>query len=260
MILTIDSGNTNVVFGLFDPASQEIVKAFRTANDPERTADEYIVWLASLLQINGYGLDDIQGTIIASVVAQVEFNLISLCRRYFHCEPLVVGSPNFNVGVKIAIENPEQVGADRLVNAYVVNQLYRQDAICIDFGTATTFDVVSADGSYLGGVIAPGIRLSLLSLINATDKLPMVEITPPPRYIGRNTREAMQSGIFFGYVAMVEGMVAKITAEYGKPMKIIATGGLCELLAAHTNVIEVTNKSLTLQGLGLLWLFNQPKL
>lgn len=251
MLLAIDSGNTNVVFGVFD--DDRFVKAFRCANDPKRTADEYIVWLKELMALNDLDIDDVTGTVIGSVVPETAFNLISLCRRYFPGEPLVIGDPGVQLGNEALIERPEQVGADRLINAFEANRTYGGPLIVIDFGTATTFDVVDADGNYCGGAIAPGINLSLEALYMASAKLPMVEIAAPPAYIGKETRTAMQSGIFWGYVCMIEGMVERLRGEFGAPMKVIATGGLSELFAEQTAVIERTDRALTLRGLAEIY-------
>ena len=251
MLLAIDSGNTNVVFGVFD--GDEFLKAFRCANDPKRTADEYIVWLKELMALNDLDVADVTGCIIGSVVPETAFNLISLCRRYFPGEPMVIGDPGLKLGNEALIERPEQVGADRLINAFEANRTYGGPLIVIDFGTATTFDVVDDAGNYCGGAIAPGINLSLEALYMASAKLPLVEIAAPPTYIGKETRTAMQSGIFWGYVCMIEGMVARLQSEYGAPMKVIATGGLSELFAEKTDVIEETDRALTLRGLAEIY-------
>ncbi len=247
MLLAIDSGNTNVVFGVFD--GTDFVKAFRCANDPKRTADEYIVWLSELMKLNGLNHADITGTVIGSVVPETEFNLISLCRRYFDGAPIVIGDDGVELGIEVLIDRPEQAGADRLVNAVEAHATYGGPLIAIDFGTATTFDIVDADGNYRGGIIAPGINLSLEALYLASAKLPLVEIAPTEKVIGKSTVPAMQSGIFWGYVSMIEGMVARIRHEYGTPMKVVATGGLAEMFSERTDVIEHTDRSLTLRGL-----------
>ena len=247
MLLAIDSGNTNVVFGIFD--GTDFVKAFRCANDPKRTADEYIVWLSELMKLNGLDMDAITATVIGSVVPETEFNLISLCRRYFDGEPVVIGAPGVTLGIEVLIDRPEQAGADRLVNAVQAHISYGGPLICIDFGTATTFDVVDGDGNYRGGAIAPGINLSLKALYDASAKLPLVGIEPSDTVIGRETKTAMQSGIYWGYVGMIEGMVDRIRREYGEEMKVIATGGLAELFAERTVAIQHTDRSLTLRGL-----------
>ena len=247
MLLAVDSSNTNVVFGVFD--GTDFVKAFRCANDPKRTADEYIVWLSELMTLNGLDHTKITGTVIGSVVPETEFNLVSLCRRYFDGEPIVIGDPGVELGIQVLIDRPEQAGADRLVNAVEAHRTYGGPLICIDFGTATTSDVVDGDGNYRGGVISPGIRLSLEALYLASAKLPLVEVAPSETVIGKSTVHAMQSGIFWGYVSMIEGMVDRIRREYGEDMKVIGTGGLAELFAERTDVIEHTDRSLTLRGL-----------
>lgn len=249
MLLAIDSGNTNIVFGVFDGDDDGFVKAFRCANDPKRTADEYIVWLSDLMTLNGLDAHDITATVLGSVVPETSFNLISLCRRYFPGEPLVVGEPGVDIGNAALIDRPEEVGADRLINASEAARTYGGPLICIDFGTATTFDVVDADGNYCGGAIAPGISQSLEALYMAAAKLPLVEIAAPPNVIGKATRPAMQSGIFWGYISMIEGMVMRLRAEFGAPMKVVATGGLAETFAEKTDVIEHTDRALTLRGL-----------
>lgn len=248
MLLAIDSGNTNVVFAVYDDAD-ELRGVWRCANDPKRTADEYAVWLTQLMGLKDLSIRDISATIIASVVPETQFNLISLCRRYFEGEPLVVGSPGVDLGVEVLIDNPKAVGADRLVNALAAHSRYGGPLIVVDFGTATTFDVVDGDGNYRGGVIAPGINLSLDALYMAAAKLPLVEIKAPEHVIGRNTVSAMQSGIFWGYVAMIEGMVERIRNEYGEPMRVIATGGLAEMFTEKTPVIEASERALTIRGL-----------
>ena len=255
VLLAIDSGNTNVVFGIFD--GDAFIKAFRCSNDPKRTADEYIVWLTELMKLNDVDPSAITGTVIGSVVPETQFNLVSLCRRYFDGDPVVIGDRDVALGVDVLIDRPEEAGADRLVNAREVHATYGGPAICIDFGTATTFDVVDGDGNYRGGVIAPGINLSLEALYMASAKLPIVEIAPPERVIGKTTRTAMQSGIFWGYISMIEGMVARIQAEYEMEMKVVATGGLADLFAERTPVIEHTDRSLTVRGLVSIYNLNR---
>ncbi len=255
MLLAIDSGNTNVVFGVFD--GDHFVKAFRCSNDPKRTADEYVVWLSDLMRLNDLDIGMIDATIIGSVVPETQFNLLSLCRRYFSGEPMVVGAAGLDIGTKVLIERPEQAGADRVINAMEAHETFGGPLICIDFGTATTFDVADGEGNYCGGPIAPGINLSLEALYMASAKLPLVEIAPSGRVIGKNTVECMQSGIFWGYVSMIEGMVTRIRKEYGEPMKVVATGGLSDLFAEHSDVIEHTDRSLTLRGLARIYARNR---
>ena len=247
MLLVIDSGNTNVVFAVYDGENR--VGVWRCANDPKRTADEYAVWLTHLLEHKGYRLKDITDSAIASVVPETQFNLISLCRRYFGGAPLVIGEEGVDLGLEVLLERPEQVGADRLVNAVAGFSKYGGPLILLDFGTATTFDVVDKDGNYRGGIISPGINLSVEALYQAAAKLPLIEIRPTERVIGTGTITAMQSGIFWGYISMIEGMVKRIEEEFGSKMRVIATGGFGDLFAEYTPIIESTDRGLTLDGL-----------
>ena len=222
---------------------------WRASTDSERTADELGVWLTQLLSIEGLNRLDITAAIIASVVPAMVFGLKTLCRRYFRCEPLVVGDDNVDLGLSIQLDRPEEVGADRLVNAVAAHKYYKGPLIVIDFGTATTFDVVDAKGNYCGGAIAPGINLSLEALHTAAAKLPRVAIGRPKNVIGRATVPAMQSGIFWGYVGLIEGLVRRITEEFGQEMLVVATGGLAPLFADATKVINALDADLTLRGL-----------
>jgi len=251
MLLAIDSGNTNVVFSVYDGDASRGV--WRCSNNPRRTADEYMVWLMQLMELEGIDRADVNGAIIASVVPEALFHLVSLCRRYFHCEPLVVGEEGVDIGIEILTDRPEQVGADRLVNAVAAHDRYHRALIVVDFGTATTFDVVDGDGNYCGGVIAPGINLSLEALYLAASKLPRVEIRPTERVIGKATVPAMQSGIFWGYVGLIEGLIQRIRAEWGiANMPVIATGGLAPMFAEATSLIDHIDRDLTIHGLVLL--------
>lgn len=261
MLLVIDCGNTNTVFAVYQNDSTSATGAWRTSTNPERTADEYAVWLTQLMALDGLDAKSIRSAIIATVVPETRFALRTLCRKHFDIDPMVVGDPGVSLGIDVRIDRPEEVGADRVVDAVAVQQLYGGPAIVLDFGTATTFDVVEADGAYAGGVIAPGVNLSLEALYMAAAQLPRIAIRPPEtrpgdndpvRVIGKNTRSAMHSGIFWGYVAMIEGIVARIRTEYGQPMKVIATGGLARLFATSTKVIEVVDDDLTLTGLRLI--------
>lgn len=248
MLLAIDAGNTNVVFAVYEGEEQRGI--WRSANDPHRTADEHAVWLMSLMALQGIGREDIKAAIIATVVPASLFNLITLCRRYFECEPLVVGDANVNLGIRVLTEKPDEVGADRLVNALAGFAAYGGPLVIIDFGTATTFDVIDANGNYLGGVIAPGANLSLEALHMAAAKLPLVAIRHPEGpVVGRNTVAAMQSGIFWGYVGLIEGLIERIRLEQGPEIRVIATGGLATLFAGATSIIESIDKDLTLRGL-----------
>ena len=247
MLLAIDSGNTNIVFAVYD--GDQLRGEWRASTDSERTADELGVWLTQLLSIEGLNRLDITAAIIASVVPAMVFGLKTLCRRYFRCEPLVVGDDNVDLGLSIQLDRPEEVGADRLVNAVAAHKYYKGPLIVIDFGTATTFDVVDAAGNYCGGAIAPGINLSLEALHTAAAKLPRVAIGRPKQVIGRATVPAMQSGIFWGYVGLIEGLVRRITEEFGQEMLVVATGGLAPLFADATKVINALDADLTLRGL-----------
>lgn len=254
MLLAIDVGNTNTVFAVIDD-NRVILHRWRISTQTHRTADEYMVWLNQLFAIEGYARDAIKGAIISTVVPPTLFNLQLLCRRYFGIEAVVV-SKDLDLGIAIEYPNPKEVGADRLVNAVAAHADYGdQDLIVIDFGTATTFDVVSNTGAYRGGVIAPGINLSVEALVQASAKLPKIAVEPPEsgRSIGQSTVEAMQSGIFWGYVGLIEGLVHRIKQETGKPMRVIETGGLGVLFERHTNVIEAVDIDLTVKGLALIY-------
>lgn len=259
MLLTIDAGNTNTVFALIDHT--EIVEQWRISTGDQRTADEYKVWLANLMSMAGRKPSAIKGAIIASVVPQVTWPLNQLCRDFVGCVPLVVGKENVDLGIEVKLPNPAEVGADRLVNAVAANQLYGGPVVIIDFGTATTFDVVGGDGSYLGGIICPGINLSLSALHQAAAKLPRIAIAPPKSKVvtGKSTLEAMQSGIFWGYLAMIEGLTDRLKAEHGGDVKVIATGGLAPIFAGQTTAIDVVSGDLTLVGLRMIYDRNKPK-
>jgi type III pantothenate kinase len=247
MLLAIDAGNTNIVFAVFD--GEQVRGEWRASTDTDRTADELGVWLMQLLTIEGLKREDIDAAIIASVVPAMVFSLKTLCRRYFDCDPVVVGSEGVDLGISILLDRPEEVGADRLVNAVAAHQCYQGPMIVIDFGTATTFDVVDVTGNYCGGAIAPGINLSLEALHMAAAKLPRVAIGRPRSVIGKATVPAMQSGIFWGYVGLIEGLVKRIKEEFGTEMLVVATGGLAPLFAEVTKVIDRLDPDLTLRGL-----------
>lgn len=255
MLLAIDAGNTNTVFAVFD--GDTLVGQWRLATDAHRTADEYAVWLIALMGLMNLKPSHVQAAIVASVVPHTLFELKTLCRRYFHCELMMVGSVGVKTGIEAKVDRPQEVGADRLVNAFAAWRKYAMPVIVVDFGTATTFDVVGKEGDYIGGVIAPGVNLSLETLHRAAAKLPNVAIAEPARVIGTDTVPAMQSGIYFGYAGLIEGIVQRIRAEYGYPMKVIATGGLAPLYARATSVIEEIEQDLTI--LGLRWIFNLNK-
>jgi type III pantothenate kinase len=249
MLLVIDCGNTNVVFAVHDEKAWRGIWRIRT--EAQRTSDEYGVWLLTLIEHAGLQRNDISAAVIGTVVPAALYHLRHLCRDWFNIEPLVARS-SLDWGFEIRVVNPAEVGADRLLNTLAAHQRFGGPLIIVDFGTATTFDVVDKDGAYLGGVICPGINLSLEALHQAAAQLPRIGIARPQAVIGRQTVPAMQSGVYWGYVAMVEGLVARIRAEYGGPMKVLATGGLAPLLAEGTMVIDRIEPDLTLDGLRML--------
>lgn len=250
MLLAIEQGNTNTLFAVHDGA--DWVAQWRTATESSRTADEYAVWLSQLLSMHDLKLGALDGCIISSVVPQSIFNLRNLSRRYLNVEPLVIGD-NVDLGIAVRILKPSEAGADRLVNAIGAHLVYPGDLIIIDSGTATTFDVVAADGAFEGGVIAPGINLSLQALHEAAAMLPRIAIQRPDKVIGKDTVSNMQSGVFWGYVALIEGLVARIKAEWGKPMTVIGTGGVASLFEGATDSIDRFDPDLTIRGLLEIW-------
>lgn len=257
MLLVIDSGNTNIVFAVYE--GEELRGEWRSSHAPNRTADQYAVWLTQLMALEEIERVEINAAIIATVVPQALFGLAQLCRRYFKCEPMIVGSPDVNLGLNILCDRPEEVGADRLVNAIAAHTSYGGPLIIIDFGTATTFDVIDAEGNYLGGVIAPGVNLSIEALHMAAAQLPRVAIEHPATVIGKNTISAMKSGIYWGYVGLIEGLVARIRKEYGSDnMTVVSTGGLAPLFARATDVIEHLDRELTMRGLLQIHRRNTP--
>ncbi|OUS15020.1 pantothenate kinase [Rhodospirillales bacterium 47_12_T64] len=257
MLLVIDSGNTNVVFAVYDGKDQK--GYWRATSDSKKTSDEYAVWLTQLMALKGLVPEDISGAILANVVPASTYNLTSLCKAYFNCMPLMVELGKIDLGLEVRIDHPEQAGADRLVNAVAGYRRYGGNLIMIDFGTATTFDIVGADGAYEGGVIAPGVNLSVDALYMASAKLPRIDIKRPEKIIGKATVPAMESGIFWGYISMVEGMVKRIREEYGAPMKVVATGGLAQLFVTATDVIDHIDKDVTLRGLIAIYELNSQK-
>ncbi len=253
MLLAIDAGNTNCVFALIDEGV--IRHRWRIASDARRTGDEYAVWLHQLLELEGLERGIVDGVIIATVVPRALHNLTVLATKYFGLTPLIAGQGEAGWGIPIHLTNPAEVGADRVINAIAGHHMVAGDLIVVDFGTATTFDVVDAEGGYRGGIICPGINLSLDALVAATARLPRIAIEAPPvgqSVIGQSTAEAMQSGIFWGYVGIIEGLVARIRTEVGRPMTVIATGGLAVLFDKHTAVFDRIEPDLTIQGLALL--------
>ncbi len=256
MLLTIDIGNTNITLGLYN--GDELGSRWRLATNHERMPDEYGLQLVGLLEHAGRSVEDITGICLASVAPPLTGKIVEACRAYLHQDPLIVDT-GVKTGVRIRYEDPRAVGADRIVDAAAVHHMYGGPACVVDFGTATTFDAITAEGDYLGGAIAPGIGIAAEALYLRTSKLLRVDIQRPPSVIGRNTTHAMQSGLLFGYVSLVEGMVARFRTELGPTMKVIATGGLSEIIAKETMVIDILAPWLTLDGLKLIWDMNQDK-
>ncbi len=257
MLLAINANNTNTVFALWDGAT--LKGSWRTATEARRTADEYVVWFDHLLALAKLSRADIDGAVIASVVPEVNFNLVTLCRKYCNTDPVMVGEKGVKLGVKALVDRPEEVGADRLVNTIAAHDRYKGPLIVVDFGTATTFDVVDAKGNYAGGVIAPGINLSLAALTAAAAKLPAIRVRRTDKVIGKDTESCMQSGIYWGYIGLVEGLVARIKTEFGAAMKTVATGGLAPLFEGSTPALETVDGALNLWGLRLIYDLNRPK-
>jgi type III pantothenate kinase len=254
MLLAIDAGNTNIVFALVEDG---VIRArWRIATDPRRTADQYAVWLHQLIELEGLPRDVVEAVIIGTVVPRALHNLQVLAVKYFGVEPLVAGAPPAEWGIELDVAEPRSVGADRVLNAIAAHAIHEGDLILVDFGTATTFDVVDYSGAYKGGIIAPGINLSLDALVTAAARLPRIAIEAPDgnlSVIGRTTEDQMHIGIYWGYVAMMEGLLARMKAEVGRPVTVVATGGLATLFDRHTQVFDAIEPDLTVQGLSLLW-------
>ncbi len=254
MLMTIDIGNTNISLGVYE--GKELGPCWRVATDHNRMPDEYGLQIDGLLKHKNLAPGDITGVCMASVVPGLTGVFMQACREYLNLEPLVVDA-GVKTGVKILYETPRSVGADRIVDAAAVQHLYGGPACVVDFGTGTTFDAISAEGDYLGGAIAPGIGIAADALFQRAAKLPRVDLITPPSVIGRNTPHAIQSGLIFGYVGLVEGMVARFREELGPDMKVISTGGLTEIIARETDVIDIVAPWLTLDGLRIIWDMNQ---
>jgi len=257
MLLAINANNTNTSFAMWDGA--ELKGSWRIATNGRRTADEYVVWLDHLLSLEELSRGAVDGVVIGSVVPDANFNLLTFSRRYCRTDPVIVGEKGVELGTRALVDRPEEVGADRLVNTVAAHDRYKGPLIVIDFGTATTLDVVDADGNYRGGVIAPGINLSLTALHMAAAKLPSVRISRTERVIGTDTVSCMQSGIYWGYVGLVEGLVGRIKSEFGAAMQVIGTGGLAPLFAGATEAIDRVDPDLTLWGLRLIHGYNSSR-
>ena len=254
MLLAIDCGNTNTVFSIWD--GTRFIATWRIATDHKRTADEYFVWLSTLMMLKRTEAQ-ITEAIISSTVPRVVFNLRVLCDRYFNCRPLVVGKPDCKLPVAPRVDQGTTVGPDRLVNTVAGFDRHGGDLIVVDFGTATTFDVVDTDGAYIGGVIAPGVNLSLEALHMAAAALPHVDVARPTKAIGTNTVACMQSGVYWGYIGLVEVIVREVRRERDRPMKVIATGGLASLFAQGTELFHAIEDDLTMHGLVLIHALNK---
>ena len=253
MLLAIDVGNTNVTLALFE--GDRLVADWRVTSHRERTADELAVELSQLFALRGFDLDVVTGVVISSVVPNLNPALIEASRRYLNCEPVMVG-PGVKTSVRVRYENPKDVGADRIANALAAFSKYGGPVVVIDFGTAVTYDAISAEGDYLGGAIAPGVEISLDALVSHTAMLRRVEAVAPDSVIGRNTITSIQSGLIWGFVAQVEGMVERMIAELGGKATVIATGGQAGMVAGLTHVIQAVDPLLTLEGLRLIYLQN----
>ena len=260
MLLAIDVGNTNVVLGVF--AGTRLTRSWRLATSRERTADEMGLMVSDLLERAAIRLSRIDGVVLASVVPQLTAPMIDMCRRYLATDPLNL-EPGVHTGMPILYDNPAEVGADRIVNGMAAYQRYgrsrHEPLIVLDFGTATTFDAITAKGEYLGGVICPGIGISADALFQRAARLPRIDVRKPPSVIGRTTVTSMQSGLFFGYVGLVEGLVHRLKAELGGRAYCVATGGLADVIAPETQVVDVVDRDLTMHGLRLLWERNVVK-
>lgn len=253
MLLAIDAGNTNIVFALVD--SKEIRGRWRIATDPRRTADEYSVWLYQLLALQGLSREDVDAVIIGTVVPRATHNLEVLASKYFGETALIAGQGKAAWPIALDVDEPHNVGADRALNAIAAHSKYEGDLVVVDFGTATTFDVVDSSGAYKGGIIAPGLNLSLDALVSAAAKLPRIAIEAPANesVIGRTTESQMLIGIYWGYVAMIEGLLGRLKKQVGRPVAVVGTGGLAELFAERGGLFDSVEPDLTIQGLSLLY-------
>lgn len=254
MILVMDAGNSSIVIGVYE--QDQLKHQWRMETDRHKTEDEYAMQLQSFFTYVGISFEQIKGIIISSVVPPIMFVLETMCKKYFHLKPLIVG-PGVKTGLNIKYENPREVGADRIVNAIAAMEMYPVPLIVVDFGTATTFCYINEKGYYMGGAIAPGITISTEALYTNAAKLPRIEIATPPNVVGKNTIAAMQSGIVYGFVGQVEGIVNRMKAQSKEDPLVIATGGMASLIAKESQVIDVVEPYLTLKGLHILYKRNQ---
>ena len=257
MLFAVDVGNTNTVFSVFD--NKEKKSQWRCSTKNSRTADEYFVWLNNLMVLSDIDYQKIDAVIVSSVVPQVVFNLRVLAARYFGCRPLVVGKTECLIPINVRVDPGVKVGADRIVNSVGAYYTYGGNLIVVDFGTATTFDVVDDDGAYIGGVIAPGINLAMKALTEQAAALPYIDVSKPNKVIGTNTVECMQSGIFWGYLSLIEGLVEKIQNNRKNKVRVVATGGLATLFSQETTVFETVDLDLTLRGLVEIYYYNMKE-
>lgn len=255
MLLAIDTGNTNTLFAIHD--GKKWVVEWRIATDAARTADEYAVWFHQLMEMQGLSFSDLDACVISTVVPQSLFNMRNLARRHLKVEPIIIGEEGVKIGVGVRTDNPKEVGADRLVTALGAVKKYKGNLIIIDSGTATTFDVVSEDKYFEGGIIAPGINLSVKALHEAAAQLPRIAIVKPHKVIGKNTVEAMQSGIFWGYIGLIDGLVRNIIEEDGREFTVIGTGGVASLFQGASETIQHYDSDLTIDGLLEIWRLNK---
>lgn len=254
MLLLMNINNTNTMLGLYQ--NEEWIANWRIASDRAKLPDEYAMLLKSLFDFEGLYWENISGVALASVVPPLTTSFVEMCQRFLNQDPLVV-THNIKTGVKVLTDYPAEVGADRILNALATHRLHGSPAIVVDFGTATTFDAVSAEGDYLGGAIAPGLGIAAEALFSRTASLPRIELVAPSKAIGRNTIHCMQSGLVLGYIGLIEGLVTRIREELGGQARVIGTGGLAPLLAKETNIIETVDQMLTLEGLRLMYELNR---
>jgi len=254
MLLLMNINNTNTMLGLYQ--NEEWIASWRIASDRAKLPDEYAMLLKNLFDFEGLYWENISGVALASVVPPLTTSFVEMCQRFLNRDPLVV-THDIKTGVKVLTDYPAEVGADRILNALATHRLHGSPAIVVDFGTATTFDAVSAEGDYLGGAIAPGLGIAAEALFSRTANLPRIELVAPPKAIGRNTIHCMQSGLVLGYIGLIEGLVTRIREELGGQARVIGTGGLAPLLAKETNIIETVDQMLTLEGLRLMYELNR---
>ncbi len=254
MLLALDAGNSNITIGAFD--GPKLIERWRLRTIHEQTADEWGVLMRNLFALSSLELGHVDGIIIASVVPTLDAPLAAMAQRYFHTTPLFV-TPDTDIGIKVLYDNPREVGADRVVNGVAAFHLYGGPAVVVDLGTTINFDVVSANGEYLGGMICPGIGMSISGLFAKTARLPMVDFREPARLIGKNTVNSIQSGLYYGFVGMIDGIAERVVAELGPKTTVIATGGQARLVGAASRLVKETNEDLTLQGLEIIWRRNQ---